>query len=244
MAKGSSFEREVCRLLSKWWTYNQKDDVFWRTAGSGAMAKTRSKTNKKTFGQEGDVQATNPIGQKLIDLCTIELKRGYSKCTFADVVDKLDTAKEQMFESFILQAETDAANANAYSWLLIVRRDRRKSMVFMPYKFVKQLKQLNSSIMAQHPIVIFTMKSKENLMWRIFGISLDKFFDSVKPKHIKKIHNENQYCMAVENKKNTKEDNNKNAQRYKCINCDEYEVIWNGTDWECLACGAINDYPK
>jgi len=45
MAKGSSFEREICTILSKWWTNNERDDVFWRTAGSGARATTRSKNN-------------------------------------------------------------------------------------------------------------------------------------------------------------------------------------------------------
>ena len=67
-AKGSQFERTVCKDLSLWWTKGKRDDVFWRTSGSGARAKTRSKTGEKTFGQYGDVQATDPIGQPLICL--------------------------------------------------------------------------------------------------------------------------------------------------------------------------------
>ncbi len=61
MPKGSNFEREICKLLSLWWTNDKRDDIFWRTSGSGARATTRSKTKQKTFGQYGDVQATDPI---------------------------------------------------------------------------------------------------------------------------------------------------------------------------------------
>ena len=64
--KGSSYEREICRLLSLWWTEGVSDDYFWRTAGSGAMAKTRSKVGKKTHGHYGDIQAVHPDGEPLI----------------------------------------------------------------------------------------------------------------------------------------------------------------------------------
>ncbi len=136
MAKGSNFEREICKQLSLWWTNNKRDDVFWRTSGSGARATTRSKTKKKTFGQYGDVQATDPIGQPLIDLCTIEIKRGYSKSTFADLIEESTTAnaKPCMYTQFIEQAKRDCEKANTPWWLLIVKRDRRKAIVIFPHR--------------------------------------------------------------------------------------------------------------
>jgi len=42
MAKGGEFERDISRFLSRWWTYGERDDVFWRTSASGARATTRS----------------------------------------------------------------------------------------------------------------------------------------------------------------------------------------------------------
>ena len=134
MAKGSNFERDICKLLSEWWTGGKRDDVFWRTAGSGARATARAKSHQKTFGQYGDVQATDPIGQPLIDLCTIELKRGYSKSTFADLIEDSQTAnaKPCMHAKFIEQAKGDSKKAGTPWWLLIVKRDRRKPIVIYP----------------------------------------------------------------------------------------------------------------
>ncbi len=136
MAKGSNFERDICKLLSKWWTGGKRDDVFWRTAGSGARATQRAKRSQKTFGQYGDVQATDPVGQPLIDLCTIELKRGYSKSTFADLIEDSQTAnaKPCMYAKFIEQAKGDSKKAGTPWWLLIVKRDRRKPIVIYPPK--------------------------------------------------------------------------------------------------------------
>jgi len=78
-SKGSQFEREVSKELSLWWSGGTRLDIFWRTPGSGAMAKTRSKTGGSALGQHGDIQATDPIGQPMIDVCSIELKKGYFK---------------------------------------------------------------------------------------------------------------------------------------------------------------------
>jgi hypothetical protein len=139
--KGSGFEREMCRALSLWWSDGERDDVFWRSAGSGAMAKTRSKIGKNTFGQYGDIQAVDPIGQPLLDLCVIELKRGYSHSTFADSLDKKKGAALQGWEKFIVQVLADQKNAKTPYWMLITRRDRRETLVFMDDTMFMHLRQ-------------------------------------------------------------------------------------------------------
>ena len=141
--KGSAFERVVCKQLSLWWSDGTNDSIFWRTSGSGARAKTRSKTGKKTFGQYGDVQATDPIGQPLIDWVTIEIKKGYSKNTFQDLVDAMPTQKP-VFGQFIDQARTDHANAESVWWMLISKRDQREALVTMPLDLWKDLKEYQS----------------------------------------------------------------------------------------------------
>ena len=189
MPKGSSFEREICKLLSLWWTEDKRDDVFWRTAGSGAMAKTRSKIGKKTFGQCGDVQATDPIGQPLIDICSIELKRGYSGSTSSQLIDKPDGASEQQYEKFIEQAIEDCKNSNARTWLLIIKRDRRKTLIFMPNHFYMDLKEY-SMLKSVWPLVMFRCIFKNKTKHIIYGTTLEKFLKYVTPKHIKKIRKE------------------------------------------------------
>ena len=77
MAKGSGFEREISHALSHWWSYGTRDDIFWRTAGSGARATMRSKKQLKTMNQYGDLTTIDPTGQPFIDNNLIEIKRGY-----------------------------------------------------------------------------------------------------------------------------------------------------------------------
>lgn len=37
-SKGNSYEIKIARILSQWYEPGTKDDLFWRTAGSGAKA--------------------------------------------------------------------------------------------------------------------------------------------------------------------------------------------------------------
>ena len=140
-SKGSQFERDICRLLSLWWSNEERDDLFWRSAGSGAMAKTRKKVGKSTFGQYGDVQATDPLGQPFLDVFTVELKRGYSKDNFANMVDKREGAAMQAWESFLHQVKEDTQNAGSLYWMLIWCRDRRQPIVYLPLGFITKLKK-------------------------------------------------------------------------------------------------------
>lgn len=197
--KGSSWEREICKQLSLWWTYGKDEDVFWRTAGSGARATVRSKQNKNTFGQHGDIQATNPTGQRLIDVCCIELKRGYSKETFSSIIDKPENAAEQMYEKFIHQAELSSISAGSQSWLLIVKRDRREALIFMPYHFMTGLASVDCRVGIYHPHVSFSMK-KNNIVYKIFGMTLNNFLKMVSPTDIKEIYKKNGYYPAVARK--------------------------------------------
>lgn len=186
--KGSAFERKICKVLSEWWTNGERDDIYWRTAASGAMAKIRSKSKKGTFGQGGDIQAIDPIGQPLIDLCSIELKKGYSAHSFMDVVDRGDHLKNAcMYESFILQAQIDAKNAGIPYWLLIVERNQRKAMIFVPLALYKKLKDKCPKIANVWPRAYVSCELKEGGKQQIFFTTLDEFLLVIKPKHIKQM---------------------------------------------------------
>lgn len=133
MAKGSSFERIICKQLSMWWSNGTRDDIFWRSSNSGGRATMRGKKGKSTFGHCGDIAATDPIGQSLLNKVTIELKRGYSKRSCADLLDQLPNRKPTEFEEFIIQAQDAAARAHTPFWMLVQRRDGKKAVVFVPY---------------------------------------------------------------------------------------------------------------
>ena len=244
-AKGNSFEREICKTLSLWWTGKKRDDVFWRTATSGGRAKVRSKQGDSTFGQYGDIQATDPIGQPLIDIATIELKRGYQSSTFADLVEPSThpNANPCNYEKFLQQVIEDSLNAESFAWMLIVKRNARQHLILMPFHLYKKFRDLKLPISSSPCFYLkcFFLDGKEH---KIFGTTLDSFLKVVKPHHIRTIQ--------IREKPSTKSykkqvcDLDKEAQTYKCITCDEEAVIWDGTveDWICVSCGATNDYPK
>jgi len=233
MAKGSSFERGICKLLSEWWTYNKRQDVFWRTAGSGAMATTRNKTNQRAFGQYGDIQATDPIGQPLIDLCSIELKRGYSKFTFADLLDKMPTAKEQMYELFFEQAYDDSIKADVRYWMLIAKRDRREALVYIPIEFFKALKAKDCNLTKCSSYAVI----KSGAI-KVFVIPLHGFLYHVKPNDIKTVLDLKWAPQTIKPKKTSKKPSDyETAQIFKCVNCEEDAVSLCGTGWQCGECG-------
>ena len=139
MGKGSSYEREVCNTLSAWWTKGERSDVFWRSSNSGGRATVRSKKGKATSGSYGDVAAIDADGVPLIKCLTIELKRGYSTCSFADLLDQLDHTKAKGVELFIEQAMRSAAQAKSKSWILVHRRDKKKAMAIVPASFIRDI---------------------------------------------------------------------------------------------------------
>lgn len=187
--KGGQFEREICKQLSLWWTNDVRDDIFWRTSSSGARATQRTKQNKTTFGQYGDVQATDPIGQRLMDIVCIELKRGYRKASFSDWFDKklrkskTNVEDKNSIVSFIRQAERQALNADndtdiKHGWWLILRRDRRETMLFMDENEWEWIKERIDPI-GEPLISLMTMKLRG--LSTVYQMPLQDFFENVPP---------------------------------------------------------------
>ena len=191
MSKGSAFERLICKKLSLWWTDGDRDDIYWRTSGSGARAKVRSKTGQSTFGQHGDIQATDPIGQPLIDLCSIEIKRGYSGNSLQDLIDMPDDRNASCYENFIEQAITDCKlREDESEWILLVKRDRREVVMFTSYLFFKHLSNYVSKWGPKGSCVI-RLKRRKKRMNKFFKspilvVTLEWFLDYVKPEQIRR----------------------------------------------------------
>jgi hypothetical protein len=185
--KGNDYERSVCRILSKWWTKGRRDDVFWRTASSGGMATQRSYQGKETFGQAGDIQATHPIGQQLIDMCAIEVKRGYSKNSIFELGETDRYSEKNVYEKFIKQVEKDRKKSGAPFWLLISKRDRKEPIIIMPLSFFKELNAYESLVNTIYPEIIYKIKRKDGMVRSLFITSLSSFLKNVKPIYIKNI---------------------------------------------------------
>ena len=73
-AKGSQFERLVCKELSLWVTGRKRDDVFWRSAMSGGRATLRRGQGKEARHQAGDISAVHESGYAFTNYWYIECK--------------------------------------------------------------------------------------------------------------------------------------------------------------------------
>lgn len=72
-AKGSAFERDVCKQLSLWVSKGKHKDLFWRSSMSGGRATVHRKKGANVR-QAGDITAVTPAGHALTDAWYIECK--------------------------------------------------------------------------------------------------------------------------------------------------------------------------
>ncbi|RJQ26098.1 hypothetical protein C4577_04150 [Candidatus Parcubacteria bacterium] len=194
MAKGGAYERELCKIISLWWSNNEHDDLFWRTSGSGGRATVRGRKGKTTRNHCGDICNTDAIGEPLIKTITFESKRGYSRDTIADLMDCPKNSALQTYEDWFEQAETSRKNSGSYAWLIIARRDRREPLVYMPSYLWTALREAGALKKALPlPLLSLTtnLRSSDGTIKEetIIGIHFNKFLEDTEPKHILQLRN-------------------------------------------------------
>lgn len=189
-SKGSSFERELCTKLSLWWTKDlpePRDDIFWRTAGSGARAKTRGRKNKTTFGQDADITAIDPDGLPFTNLITIEAKRGYNKHTFADLIDKPKLNVKQIYEDFFDQVLESQKQAKSPYWMLIHKRDRRKTLCIIPNYLLYDLERQGTKDLDKYNRIELKIDFIASGV-KVYILNLDDFLKEVNRNHINNLY--------------------------------------------------------
>lgn len=184
-AKGSDFERTVCKQLSLWWSGGSRDDIYWRSSQSGGRATQRSKKGKTTYGSYGDIASVDPIGEPLLKMFTIELKRGSSYSSPGDLVDFKTSNSSHPWVKCYLQAKRSHEQAKTHSWMMVCKRDHRQPLVYLDAFHAKILsgaceQRLNSAPFFQFR---FEIRNGDNFVDRvnIVGIPLDVFLTRVKP---------------------------------------------------------------
>lgn len=197
MPKGSNYEREICKQLSKWWLGTDTDElIFWRSHGSGGWAHTRRNKGGETAGQHGDIAAIDPRGQAFLDVFATEIKRGHNKATLMDLFDRPmrgSMAKvQQAYDKWLEQTFTALNTGGSCTWMLIHRRDGRPAMVFISEMCYTQLNFAGAfEFGAPRPfitaVVPYTASSKAQSIRAVVGMLLDDFLENVSPIHVKKL---------------------------------------------------------
>lgn len=159
-AKGSAFERLMCRTLSEWISQGQRSDVFWRSSQSGGRAKIRGRKGLQTFGQHGDITALHPIGIPFLQKVTVELKNGYSKLSIQDLIDR-SKAKLHQIEEWFEQVGESQTQGEADHWMLIWKRNASSPLLFTDHRVYDYLGPKNSltlELSHSSPVYIFPLR--------------------------------------------------------------------------------------
>jgi hypothetical protein len=129
-AKGSEWERKLCKFLTVWATGNEKPYVFWRTPGSGSFV-----TNKVSTDASGDIISILPEGRFFTDIISCEAKIGYED---TDLFKHFKLNKNNTIETFWAQCIRDSRTANKYG-MLIYKKKLYPSIVGIEADMVKLL---------------------------------------------------------------------------------------------------------
>jgi len=187
--KGGAFERELCHALSQWWSNGERSDHFWRSANSGGRATVRNQKGKSTRGNYGDIRAEDADAANLIEFVTIELKRGYNRCTPTDLLDCRSQEKLKGFEQFLSQAITSADQAGSFGWLLIHRRDKKRAMVYFPRRVYAALVEAGAPLKelgAPRCLLRAAVRTGGDKVEQVTfaALLLDDFFGAVRREHV------------------------------------------------------------
>lgn len=185
MAKGSSFEREICTRLSLWWTNGDDDSCFWRTSMSGGRATVRHRKGKKTRGHAGDICATDGRGRGLVKRIAFELKRGYNRVTITDLIDKPKKAKFQTLEEWIDQAKRSKEMGETQWWAIIHKRDRRDSVIYFPRSLWSAYYHESERLPKPPAYCEIRYKKKGEHPESICCTTLTQFLESIDPRYLK-----------------------------------------------------------
>lgn len=177
--KGGDFERWFCHRLSEWWSYDKRNDLFWRTAGSGARATNRSKKNLTTVGSYGDIHNTDPSAAPLMKFTTIELKRGYKDFHPGMYFDSKKAWVETEFWKFISQAVRSSVEAVTPFWWLVGQRDFKRAVIYFPAGMEHCMPNLTPEAL-KYPCIKINPPHCEEIM----GMDLEEFFDSLSPEDV------------------------------------------------------------
>ena len=195
--KGRRFEIWLANRLSMWWTNGERDDVFWHTHDSGGRATRRTRKGKATKGLHGDICAVDLMGQSLLELVTIEAKRGYPGVSLQDLLDKPSGKRGTAgnnYHDWIEKAVASSKAAGTPHWMLVTRKDQREALVLVPISLVDDLGRythdewINNYVDLRNNRMIKNLTCPDCCKGEIWVFLLEDFLSITTPKHIGQLH--------------------------------------------------------
>lgn len=171
-AKGSGWERDIAKLLTKWITGSEKPYIFWRSPASGGLG-----TMKMAENVSGDIVAIRPEGTFFTDIFSVECKTGYpNACLFKHLRD----VKSNEIEQFWTQCSTGAREDNK-SGMLIYKKKGNQPIVGIEKPIYDQLVELVRELPR------YILLSYGSALPDLVLMDLTEFLSEVTPDHVKQL---------------------------------------------------------
>ena len=171
-AKGSGYEREIAKFLTKWITGSEKPYCFWRSPSSGALA-----TISAAMDASGDIIPIRDEGKFLTNLFSIEIKTGYPH---ADFFQHFKDMKNDVIKAFWIQCCTDAKKADKYP-MLIFKKSGLKPIIGINSITRAELSD-GYTILPKSMMIVYDDGTQSIIFY-----DMESFFKVVTPEHIRKI---------------------------------------------------------
>lgn len=123
-AKGSNYEREVCKVLSLWLSDGAQSDLFTRNILSGG-AYTRRHSDR---GMPGDLAASHPLSHAFLERYFIECKH-HRNLGLGDFL--YHGMQRTAFGKIVGKCIEQSADAKRY-YLIVAKQNNRDALVFLP----------------------------------------------------------------------------------------------------------------
>ena len=175
MGKGENFEREICKFFSLWITEQQRDDIFWRTSGSGGRAGHRKAKNIETAFSAGDMTFIDPKGEPFIRFFLIEIKRGYTdKISLLGLIDKTNKGQPKIIKWWD-KGEKEKEDHNRKAAMLVFKRDYCQPLIAFRESFFCKLEEwagtyegsplITLDLKATHDYCLVMLPLKQCMEW-------------------------------------------------------------------------------
>jgi len=171
--KGSSFEREISKVLTKWASGQDKEYWYWRSPSSGAVATVTEGNGELS----GDIIALKPEATFLTSRYSIEIKNGYPSSSFHK---HLKLLKNDEIKNFWIQCVNDASQSNKLPLLIYKKKQYNTLIGISDFKGVLKNKLENT------PSLIMTWGNYCDLpICHLFD--MEEFFNTISPEDIKRL---------------------------------------------------------
>lgn len=171
-AKGSKFEIDICRRLSKWIQGEERPELFWRSSQSGGRATIARRKGQKTK-VDGDIMAIDSKGEFFTNLFFIENKsyRMINLTFFHE--GKGEVTK---WWTKLLQQSSEAKKLP----LLIYKANGTKNYLVLEYQ-EKVFEELSLDVLSSQIVI------KKNPNPKIYIFLLEEFLTKVSANEVKRL---------------------------------------------------------